>query len=154
LRTTVLRDAEGTVHIFPNGEIKQVANLTKEFSYYLIDLGVAYKENVDYVMDVLTQIGEELKQDPEYSPLILDPLEVMGVDAFADSQVIIKLRIKTLPLKQWIVGRELRRRIKNTFDKMNIQIPFPQLQVHFSEIEKLPKPAAQMPIKKSDEVAR
>jgi small conductance mechanosensitive channel len=133
LRTTILRDAEGIVHIFPNGEIKQVANLTKEFSYYLINLGVAYKENVDHVMDVLRQIGEALQKDPNYTPLILAPLEIMGVDDFADSYVSIKLRIKTLPLKQWQVGRELRRRIKNTFDEKNIEMPFPQISVHFSE---------------------
>jgi small conductance mechanosensitive channel len=78
----------------------------------------------------------------------------MGVDAFADSQVIIKLRIKTLPLKQWTVGRELRRRIKNTFDKMNIQIPAPPVQIHFSEMEKLSNPMAHIAAKKSDEVAR
>ena len=136
LRTTILRDVEGTVHIFPNGEIKQVANLTKEFSYYLINLGVAYKENVDQVMDVLKKIGEELQKDPDYAPLILDPLEIMGVDDFGDSQVTIKLRIKTLPLKQWVVGRELRRRIKNTFDEKKIEIPFPQICVHFAETTK------------------
>ncbi len=133
LRTTILRDSEGTVHTFPNGEIKQVANLTKEYSYYLIDLGVAYKENVDRVMEVLRQIGEELQKDPAYSPLILDPLEVMGVDDFSSSQVTIRIRIKTLPLKQWTVGRELRRRIKNVFDSQNIEIPFPQIDVHFRE---------------------
>jgi moderate conductance mechanosensitive channel len=135
LRTTILRDVEGTVHIFPNGEIKQVANLTKEFSYYLINLGVAYKENVDQVMEVLKQIGEELQRDPVYSPLILDPLEIMGVDDFSDSQITIKLRIKTLPLKQWAVGRELRRRIKNTFDQKRIALPFSQVSILFSETE-------------------
>ncbi|MDM7996367.1 MAG: mechanosensitive ion channel family protein [Acidobacteriota bacterium] len=143
LRITILRDAEGIVHIFPNGEIKQVANLTKEYSYYVIDLGVAYKENVDQVMEVLKQIGEELQQDPEFSPLIIDPLEVMGVDNFADSQVTIKLRIKTLPLKQWAVGRELRRRIKNTFDEKHIEIPFPQVSVHFAEAGENPQPRSE-----------
>jgi small-conductance mechanosensitive channel len=146
LRTTILRDIEGTVHIFPNGEIKQVANLTKEFSYYVINLGVAYKESVDQVMDTLKLIGEDLQKDPSFAPLILDPLEILGVDDFADSQITIKLRIKTLPLKQWAVGRELRRRIKNTFDRKGIEIPFPQVSVHFNETgrfigQKLPSPA-------------
>jgi small-conductance mechanosensitive channel len=136
LRTTILRDAEGTVHIFPNGEIKQVANLTKEYSYYLIDLGVAYKENVDQVMEVLEEVGADLQKDPEYSPRILAPLEVMGVDDFANSQITIKIRIKTLPLQQWTVGRELRRRIKNVFDSKKIEIPFPQISVHFGETSK------------------
>jgi len=136
LRTTILRDMNGTVHIFPNGEIKAVANLTKEFSYYVINVGIAYKENVDSVMDVLKEIGVGLEQDPEFSALILAPLEILGVDEFGDSQVTIKIRIKTKPLKQWVVGRELRRRIKNTFDSKGIEIPFPHLSVYFGEASK------------------
>lgn len=154
LRTTILRDVEGTVHIFPNGEIKQVANLTKEFSYYLIDLGVAYKENVDQVMDLLKQIGEDLQKDLHYAPLILAPLEIMGVDDFADSHITIKLRIKTLPLKQWEVGRELRRRIKNTFDDKKIELPFPQVSVHLSETGKSPDQAFRSSAKRTDDVSR
>jgi small-conductance mechanosensitive channel len=133
LRTTVLRDLQGVVHIFPNGEIKQVANMTKEYSYYVIDVGVAYKESVDSVMDTLKSIGVELAQDPEFSPFILDQLEILGVDDFGDSQVTIKIRIKTKPLKQWMIGRELRRRIKNTFDSKGIEIPFPHVSVYFGE---------------------
>jgi small conductance mechanosensitive channel len=136
LRTTILRDLQGTVHIFPNGEIKQVANMTKEFSYYVINVGVAYKENVDEVMEILKSIGEELAQAPDFGPLILAPLEILGVDDFGDSQVTIKIRIKTLPLKQWIVGRELRRRIKNTFDQRGIEIPFRHVSVYFGEASK------------------
>lgn len=133
LRTTILRDMDGTVHIFPNGEIKAVSNLTKEYAYYVVDLGIAYKENVDEVMEVLRGIGAELAEDPEYRPYILEPLEVLGVDDFGDSQVTLKLRIKTLPLKQWAVGRELRRRIKNGFDGRGIEIPFPHLSVYWGE---------------------
>jgi small-conductance mechanosensitive channel len=133
LRTTILRDLEGVVHIFPNGDIKQVANMTKDFSYYVIDVGVAYRENVDGVMEVLEKIGEELAGDPDFSPLILAPLEILGVDDFADSQVKIKIRIKTVPQKQWTVGRELRRRIKNTFDSRGIEIPFPHVSVDFRQ---------------------
>jgi len=136
LRTTILRDLQGVVHIFPNGEIKQVANMTKEFSYAVINVGVAYKENVDEVMEVLNDIGEELHQDPAFSNLLMDPLEILGVDEFADSQVTIKIRIKTLPIKQWAVGRELRRRIKNTFDARGIEIPFPHVSVYFGEVSK------------------
>ena len=136
LRTTILRDINGTVHIFPNGEIKEVANLTKEFSYYVINLGIAYKENVDSVMDVLKEIGAELEHDPDFGTFILDPLEILGVDDFGDSQVTIKIRIKTKPQKQWMVGRELRRRIKNTFDRKGIEIPFPHLSVYFGEASK------------------
>jgi small-conductance mechanosensitive channel len=133
LRTTILRDIEGTVHIFPNGQITQVANMTKGYSYFVLDMGIAYKENVDDVMKVLKGIGEELRQDPEFDKVIMEPLEILGVDDFADSQVVIKIRIKTLPLKQWMVGRELRRRIKNTFDERNIEIPFPHRSIYFGE---------------------
>jgi small-conductance mechanosensitive channel len=136
LRTTILRDLEGTVHIFPNGEIKQVSNMTKEFSYYVVNVGVAYKESVDEVMEVLKSIGEELSHDQVFGPLTLAPLEILGVDDFGDSQVTIKIRIKTLPLKQWAVGRELRRRIKNTFDERGIEIPFPHISVYFGEASK------------------
>ena len=133
LRTTVLRDLEGTVHVFPNGSFSRVSNRTKEFSYYVVDVGVAYKEDTDRVCEVLRAVAQDLQRDPAYSPSILAPLEVLGVDAFADSQVTIKVRIKTIPLKQWEVGRELRRRIKQAFDRHGIEIPFPHLSVYFGE---------------------
>lgn len=136
LRTIVLRDMSGTVHIIPNGEIKQVSNMTKDFSFYVMNVGIAYKENVDHVMDVLRAIGEGLAEDPAFAPLILGPLEILGVDDFGDSQVTIKVRIKTLPIKQWTVGRELRRRIKNVFDERGIEIPFPHMSIYFGENSK------------------
>lgn len=136
LRTTILRDFNGTVHIFPNGEIKQVANHTKDFSCYAIDVGVAYKEDVDAVMDLLRRIGSELQEDPNFSKSILAPLDVLGVDSFDDSRLNIKIRIKTLPQQQWAVGRELRRRIKKAFDAHGIEIPFPHMSVYFGEASK------------------
>lgn len=136
LRTTVLRDMEGVVHIFPNGEIRQVSNLTKDFSYAVINVGVSYKENVDRVMEVLRSIGDELTGDSDFGRHILEPLEILGVDDFGNSQVTIKIRIKTAPQKQWMVGRELRRRIKNTFDSRGIEIPFPHVSVYFGEASK------------------
>ncbi|MBN2242833.1 MAG: mechanosensitive ion channel family protein [Acidobacteria bacterium] len=136
LRTTVLRDLQGTVHIFPNGEIKQVSNMTKEYSYAVLDVGVAYKESVDDVMEILKGVGEELQRDAEFGALLMEPLEILGVDAFADSQVTLRIRVKTLPLKQWTVERELRRRIKNTFDAAGIEIPFPHVSVYFGDASK------------------
>ena len=157
LRTTVLRDLQGVVHIFPNGEIKQVANMTKEFSYYVINVGIAYKESVDEVMDTLKWIGEDLRKDPSFAPFIMDQLEILGVDDFGDSQITIKIRIKTIPLKQWMVGRELRRRIKNTFDSKGIEIPFPHVSVYFGEDSKpfeldllSQKEAAEAPLQPND----
>jgi small conductance mechanosensitive channel len=130
LRTIVLRDFEGVVHVFPNGSITTLANRTKDFSFYVIDLGVDYAEDTDRVADAVRAVGEEMLKDPAYAPSILSPLEVVGVDNFADSQVTLRMRIKTVPLKQWEVGRELRRRIKKALDARGITIPFPQRTLH------------------------
>lgn len=136
LRTITLRDLSGTVHVFPNGSINELANLTKDFSFAVIDVGVAYKEDTDVVSDVLRGVGAELRQDPAFGPLILDALEVLGVDDFGESEVTIKIRIKTLPLQQWSVGRELRRRIKKAFDARGIEIPFPHRSIYVGEASK------------------
>ncbi len=127
LRTIVLRDSAGTVYIFPNGSINTLANLTKDFSYYVLDLQVDYAEDIDRVIDVLGQIASELREDPAYAPAILEPLDVLGVDKFTDSAVIIQARIKTVPLKQWVVGRELRRRILKRFQQDGIILPKPKM---------------------------
>ncbi len=129
LRTIVLRDMEGTVHYIANGEIRTLANKSKDFSYYVIDLGVGYDDDTDRIVDVVREVAREFMQDPVFGPKILEPLEVLGVDAFKASEVTLRFRIKTLPTKQWEVGRELRRRIKKAFDAQGIQIPFPQLSV-------------------------
>ncbi len=136
LRTTVLRGLDGTVHIFPNGTINTLSNMTHEYSYYVFDIGVAYKEDVDRVMEILKEIGNEIMQDEYYRSLIIEPLEIWGVDKFADSAVIIKARIKTLPIKQWEVGREINRRIKKRFDKEGIEIPFPHHSLYAGEASK------------------
>ena len=126
LRTIVLRDAEGTVHVFPNGSITTLANRSKDYSYYVIDLGISYRDDPDEISAVLREISAEMQADPKFGPSILEPIEVLGVDAFGDWAVMLKARIKTVPLKQWDVGRELRRRIKKTFDARGIQMPFPE----------------------------
>jgi small conductance mechanosensitive channel len=133
LRTTVLRSLDGTVHVFPNGSINSLSNMTHEYSFYLFNVGVAYKENTDRVVSVLKQIGEEMLQDDDYKEFILEPLEILGVDQFADSAVIIKARIKTVPIKQWLVGREMNRRIKKRFDEEGIEIPFPHRTFYFGD---------------------
>lgn len=133
LRTVRLRSQDGVVHIFPNGTITTLSNLTQEFSYYLWDLGVSYKEDTDHVVQVVKTLAEEMQQEPEWAPLILEPLEVLGVDHFGDNAVIIKMRIKTRPIQQWSVGRELNRRIKKRFDELGIEIPFPQRTLHLGQ---------------------
>lgn len=125
LRTIKLRDLSGNLHVVPNGIIDKVKNLTKDYSYCVIDIGVAYRENVDEVMRVLQETAEDLRRDSRFAGDILAPLEMLGVDQFKDSAVIIKCRIKTEPHKQWRVGREMNRRIRNTFDAKEIAIPFP-----------------------------
>jgi small conductance mechanosensitive channel len=125
LRTIVLRDAEGTVHVFPNGAITTLANRSKDFSYYVIDLGIPYSEDPDRVIAVLRAVGAGLQADDRFGPLILEPIEILGVDAFADWWATLKFRIKTMPLKQWEVGRELRKRILKAFEVEGIEIPFP-----------------------------
>ncbi|MDH4237169.1 MAG: mechanosensitive ion channel family protein [Nitrospira sp.] len=133
LRTITLRDLSGNVHVVPNGVIDKVKNMTKLYAFYLFDVGVAYRENVDEVMAVLHEIAEELRSDLRFKDDILEPLEMLGVDQFADSAVIIKCRIKTQPIKQWRVGREMNRRIKNTFDAKGIEIPFPHHTIYWGE---------------------
>lgn len=130
-RTLVLRDLSGIVHVFPNGSVTTLANLTKEWSAYVFDIGVAYKENTDRVTEVMRGVADELQQDPQFGPLILDKVEIFGVDQLADSAVIIKGRIKTRPIKQWDVGREFLRRIKLAFDQQGIEIPFPHRSLYF-----------------------
>ena len=132
LRTTVLRGLDGTVHVFPNGAIQSLSNMTRDYSYYLFDMGVAYKEDTDHVVQVMQEVAGELMQEEKFAPLILAPLEVLGVDQFADSAVIIKARIRTVPIQQWTVGRELNRRFKKKFDELGIEIPFPQRTIHFA----------------------
>ena len=131
LRTIALRDFSGNVHIVPNGTIHTVTNMTKDFSRYVFNVGVAYRENVDKVMETIKEIATTLQEDPVFGADILEPLEMMGVDQFADSAVIIKCRITTKPIRQWEVGREMNRRIKNTFDAKGIEIPFPHRTLYW-----------------------
>lgn len=125
LRTIVLRDIEGTVHVFQNGAINTLANRSKDFSYYVIDLNVAYGHDPDRLAALIRQVGAELQQDPRFAPHILEPVEIIGVDAFLETKVTIKLRIKTLPLKQWEIGRELRKRMLLAFDREGISLLTP-----------------------------
>lgn len=107
-----------------------VTNLTKEFSYYVFDISIAYKEDIDHVIDVIKVVGDELRSDPDFKPDIIGDLEVFGLDKFADSALIVKARIKTKPIKQWGIAREFNRRLKIKFDEENIEIPFPHLKIY------------------------
>lgn len=125
LRTIVLRDVEGTVHVFPNGAITTLANRSKDFSYCMIDLPISYRDDPDRVAALLKHIAAEMQADPAFAPWILEPLEMMGVDAFRDWSVVLRMRIKTVPTRQWVVGREFRGRIRRRFNEEGIEVPYP-----------------------------
>ena len=135
-RTIILRDLSGVVHVFPNGTITTMSNMTSEWSAYVFDIGIAYKEDVDRVIQLMRDVGKKLREDDNFGPLMVDDIEVFGVDQFADSAVIIKGRLRTKPIKQWDVGREYRRRLKYAFDEEGIEIPFPHRSIYFGEASK------------------
>ncbi len=129
LRVVALRDIEGALHIIPNGTITKISNKTKSWSRVVLDVGVAYQEDIDRVIQVLEGIGETFTEDAKWSAMILD-YQVAGVQALADNSVNIRIMATTHPGKQWEVQRELRRRIKKQFDTEGVEIPFPQRTVH------------------------
>lgn len=130
LRTTVLRGEDGAVHVFANGSIQSLSNLTREYSFYVFNLSLDYKENTDHAIQVLKEIADQLQNEEPYHSAILAPLEVMGVDQLGDSAVVIKARFKTMPGQQWLIGREMNRRIKQRFEEAQIEMPFPTRTVH------------------------
>lgn len=133
LRLTVLRDLAGNVHYIRNGQISTVTNMTKEYSRYVFDIGVAYREDVDQVIEVIKEIDEGMRNDEYFGQSILEPIEILGLDKFADSAVIVRARTKTKPIKQWETGREFNRRLKKRFDELGIEIPFPHQTIYFGE---------------------
>ncbi|MCC5835364.1 MAG: mechanosensitive ion channel family protein [Opitutales bacterium] len=135
-RTIVLRDLGGTVHIFPNGTVNTLSNLTSQWSAYIFDIGVAYKEDTDRVIELMKEVGKEMYEDPDFKSKMLDVPEIFGVDKFADSAVIIKGRVRTKPIQQWGVGREFLRRVKYAFDKNGIEIPFPHRTLYVGQESK------------------
>jgi len=129
LRTIVLRDQSGAVHVFPCGGVTTLANLSKDFAYALLDIQVAYKHDTDDVVAVMQEVSEQMRQSASHGPAMLEPLEVIGVEEFGESSVTIRVRMKTLPLKQWDTAREFRRLLKKGFERAGIEIPFPQRDV-------------------------
>lgn len=149
LRMVILRGLDGTVHFIRNGKIDVVSNMTKEFSHYVITVGVAYRENVDEVIKVLQGIDEGMRKDAAFKDDILAPLEVLGLDSFGDSSVNIKFRTKTRPIQQWRIGREFNRRIKMKFDELNIEIPFPHQTIYFGKDKTGKSPALNVEMEKT-----
>jgi small conductance mechanosensitive channel len=123
LRTIVLRDYRGAVHVIPCGSVTTLTNLTKDYAYAVLDVTVTYSANTDDVTQVLKDLGDSICKDATFAPVILEPIEVIGIERLGDLGVTIRSRIKTLPAQQWNVTREMRRRVKQAFDAKGIQIP-------------------------------
>lgn len=128
-RVTVLRDLDGNVHYIPNGEIKVATNLTQEFGQVVLDIGVAYKESVDRVIEVITDELAAFQQSDEWSSMILEEPQILGVDSLGDSAVTIRAVLKVTADERWLVKREALRRVKNRLDAEGIEIPFPHMTV-------------------------
>ena len=131
LRAVTIRDMEGNVHVMPNSTLDMITNLTKDFGRQVLDIGVSYREDVDAVMAILREVDEDIFRDPDFGWDMLEPLEILGVQDFADSAVVIRTRVKTRAGRQWRVAREFRRRIKKAFDAHGIEIPFPHRTLYW-----------------------
>jgi small conductance mechanosensitive channel len=130
LRYVQLRDYDGNVHFVPNGTITTVVNMSRGHAQAVVDIGVGYGEDLDRAMDVMRDVGREMRADPVHAGRILDGLEIAGVEKWADSAVIIRARFRVAPLEQWTVRRDYLLRLKRAFDAHGIEIPFPQLKIH------------------------
>jgi small conductance mechanosensitive channel len=124
VRTIRLRDGSGTLHTIPFSEVSTVNNMTRDFAYFVANVAVSYREDPDRAMAVLKEVGAELAAAPEWHPFIVEPLEVIGVDKLENTGMVIQARIKTVPLKQWAVGREFNRRLKKAFDEAGVEMPY------------------------------
>lgn len=134
LRYVRLRDKDGNVHFIPNGSISSVCNMTMDFGYALMEIGIAYKEDVEKAWKIMQQVGDDIAADEAYQAKILEPILIMGVHALADSAVIIRARYKTVAGEQWGIRREYHRRIKAAFDREGVEIPFPHMTVYRGDI--------------------
>ena len=131
IRTLRIRDAAGLVHTLPFSSVTTVSNSSRDYGFYIFDIGVGYRENIDEVLEVLKELGDEIRKDSIFGANILAPVEIFGLDKFGDSAIMIKGRIKTMPGKGLLVGRELNRRIKLRFDEEGIEFPYPCRTVYF-----------------------
>ena len=148
IRTIRLRDLAGSVHTIPFSTVGAITNMTKEYSRYVLDVGVAYREDTDRVAELLREIDADLRADPEFGQHILQPIEILGVDRFEDSAVVVRARLTTKPIMQWTVGREFNRRLKKKFDEHGIEIPFPHQTIYFGEDKQGRAPVAHIRVDK------
>jgi small conductance mechanosensitive channel len=146
LRTIRLRDQQGSVHIIPNSQVEIITNMTKDYAYYVLDVAVAYREDTDEVIAVLQEVDADIRADPAFTADMLAPIEILGVDSFTDSAVVVKARLLTKPIRQWYVGREFNRRMKKLFDARGIEIPFPHRTIYWGEPKRGEAPPLQLHI--------
>ena len=130
LRYVRLRDFEGHVHFVPNGEIRTVTNRTRDYAQALIEVGVAYREDTDEALEAMRAVGASMREDAAWRGRILDDLEIVGVERWDDSAVILRSRLKVVDIEQWNVRREFLRRLKKAYDARGIEIPYPHLTVY------------------------
>jgi len=142
LRTTWLRSLDGNAHIIPNGSINAISNFTHTWSRTVLDFGISYEDDVDTAMQVIQETADKLAKEEPWSTMILERPEVLGVDELGDSAVTIRLLIKTVPIEQWRIKREMLRRVKYALEAADITIPYPQVTVSYLEA----KPEAHPPV--------
>jgi small conductance mechanosensitive channel len=131
LRYVRLRDMDGHVHYVPNGEIKLVTNRTRGYATPVLDIAIDYREDVEQALDAMRKTAAALRADAQWQSRIVDDLEVIGVESWGDSAVVLRARLKVVPpIEQWNVKREYLKRLKKTFEERGIKIPFPHLTVH------------------------
>lgn len=131
LRRTVLRDINGTKHYIPNNKVELASNMTRDWSRINLNVSVAYKENLGRVFEVINEVCQELKDDPEWGQDMLTTPSVLRVDNLGDNGVDVKILGDTKPIRQWALMGELRKRLKNRFDQEGIEIPWPHTKVYF-----------------------
>ena len=144
IRTIRLRDSRGTVHTVPFSAIDTVTNMTKDFAYHVAEVGVAYREDVDEVTELLREIGEEMQNDPTIGKDLLEPITIDGVDSLADSAVVVRARLKTVAGSQWRIKRAFNGLVKKRFDARGIEIPYPHQTIYFGEDKAGNAPALQV----------
>jgi small-conductance mechanosensitive channel len=127
LRTIRLRDMDGTLHVFPYSEAQVIHNQTKSFSYAVVAPKISYVSDIEKVPAIMREVGEQLQREKPWAGMILEPVEILGVDEFTDVGVVVKARVKTQPAKQWAVAREYQRRLKLAFDAQGVEIGYPNV---------------------------
>jgi len=150
IRNVKLRDIYGDVYVIPWSSVEILKNYTCEFGYAVVEPGVAYRENIDEVIEVIKEVAAEMRQDPDVSQDILSDLHVMGVIELGDSSVVIRTRFKTTPFRKWFLERDFRRRLKNRFDELGIEIPYPHSTIYFGQDKNGSAPPARVSVNKDN----